>query len=262
MSYILDALKRSEDERQRRRPSATEMLAAPGARKGRSPWLAVAVAAVVLNAALGGWYLWHESAATAQRAMAPAADNRATPAEPNTARTDSSAHEQKPSPGRDKRTAPKEEAASASTVAMNDKPLTAPASREPGTAPPPPEHKADAATSKTAGDPRKRDTAKTASAKPSQDAGEPAPEKAAAKASKTTRVPLLAELPASFRQSLPRLTVNIHVYSPKPASRFVLVDMKRYREGQTLDGGIRLERITPDGMVLQWQGRRFLMTLR
>jgi general secretion pathway protein B len=71
------------------------------------------------------------------------------------------------------------------------------------------------------------------------------------------RLPALTDLPATFRQGLPPLRINVHVYDDKPAARFVLIDMHRYREGETLEGGLTLERITPDGVVLRKGGERF-----
>jgi hypothetical protein len=53
------------------------------------------------------------------------------------------------------------------------------------------------------------------------------------------------------------LRINVHVYDNNPAARFVLIDMHRYREGEAIDGGLTLERITPDGVVLRKGDERF-----
>lgn len=59
--------------------------------------------------------------------------------------------------------------------------------------------------------------------------------------------------------SLPELHLDIHVHSGEPAERFVFVNMRKYVEGQTLSEGSVLERITPDGAVLNHHGLRFLL---
>lgn len=67
------------------------------------------------------------------------------------------------------------------------------------------------------------------------------------------------ELPQEFRMrlSLPRL--DLHVYSEEPQNRFIMVNLKKYREGDTLEGGLLLVEILPDGMVLSYQGERFFV---
>jgi general secretion pathway protein B len=54
----------------------------------------------------------------------------------------------------------------------------------------------------------------------------------------------------------------MHVYAAQPAARFVLIDGRRYREGQDIATDLRLERITADGVVLSYQGQPFRMALR
>jgi general secretion pathway protein B len=58
---------------------------------------------------------------------------------------------------------------------------------------------------------------------------------------------------------LPEMHLDIHVYAAKPADRFVFVNMRKYTEGQALKEGPTLERITPDGAILNHQGMRFLL---
>jgi general secretion pathway protein B len=71
-------------------------------------------------------------------------------------------------------------------------------------------------------------------------------------------VPTMQELLARG-VTLPALTLNMHVFEPNPDNRFVLVNGKRLREGDELPDGIRVERITPSGVVLNARGRRFLL---
>jgi general secretion pathway protein B len=59
--------------------------------------------------------------------------------------------------------------------------------------------------------------------------------------------------------NLPDMKLDIHVYSAKPAERFVFVNMRKYVEGQSLAEGPVVERITPDGAILNQHGTRFLL---
>ena len=55
------------------------------------------------------------------------------------------------------------------------------------------------------------------------------------------------------------MRLDIHVYSHNPAERFVFVNMRKYVEGQVLTEGPTVERITPEGAVLNQRGLRFLL---
>lgn len=59
--------------------------------------------------------------------------------------------------------------------------------------------------------------------------------------------------------SIPELHLDIHVYATTPAERFVFINMRKYREGGQTPEGTRIERITRDGVVLNHRGVRFLM---
>ena len=67
---------------------------------------------------------------------------------------------------------------------------------------------------------------------------------------------------AQYRASggaLPELNLELHVYSPTAAERFVFINSSKYVEGQTLDEGPRLGAITRDGAVLVHEGRSLLL---
>lgn len=97
---------------------------------------------------------------------------------------------------------------------------------------------------------------------PATPASSGAPEKASTTVASSApatpeEVPLLRDLPPNVRQGLPALHVDVHVYARNPARRFVLINMRRYREGDTLAAGPRLLRITQGGVVLEYHGVRF-----
>lgn len=72
----------------------------------------------------------------------------------------------------------------------------------------------------------------------------------------TGRVPHLVELPVSFQKSIPDLIFNSHIYSTDPAARRVMINDRYLRPGESFDG-IRVETVTEDGVVLSKQGQRF-----
>lgn len=71
--------------------------------------------------------------------------------------------------------------------------------------------------------------------------------------------PLLSELPQRYRNSVPDLALTVHVYSDVPSQRFVFINDRRYREGQQLKEGPQLESIQPRGVILSFNGERFLL---
>ena len=67
------------------------------------------------------------------------------------------------------------------------------------------------------------------------------------------------ELPQAIRDSLDLPRLDLHVWSEEPQNRFIMVNLKKYREGEKLNSGLVLEEILPDGMVMSYQGERFLV---
>ncbi|MGY6587268.1 MAG: general secretion pathway protein GspB [Wenzhouxiangella sp.] len=67
------------------------------------------------------------------------------------------------------------------------------------------------------------------------------------------------ELPLSVRRNLPAMTLNIHVFSPEPDRRFVLVNGERYVPGDLVADGVRLVDIRREGAILDFREHRFLL---
>ncbi len=65
------------------------------------------------------------------------------------------------------------------------------------------------------------------------------------------------DLPADERNRLPVPRIDVHVFASDPARRFVLVNLRKYQEGETLDQGVKLDAISADGIVLSYQGQRY-----
>jgi general secretion pathway protein B len=72
-------------------------------------------------------------------------------------------------------------------------------------------------------------------------------------------LPSISEINLTGQQALPDLHLDVHVYATKPVDRFVYINMRKYREGATLAEGPVLERIRRDGVVLDFQGLRFVL---
>lgn len=75
-------------------------------------------------------------------------------------------------------------------------------------------------------------------------------------------VPMLWQMPSSFRSGLPSMNISVHVYSPEIPRRFVIIDRRKYWEGDELQDGVSLEAIVPDGVVMAYQGQQFRLTSR
>lgn len=91
----------------------------------------------------------------------------------------------------------------------------------------------------------------------------PAPDPAAAAAvAPADGIPSIHELPFAVRRELPELKVTMHLYSPDPARRLVLLNGVRARDGDTLDGGLEVVAIRAADIVLRFQGTEFVLPLR
>ena len=237
MSFILDALKKSETDRQRQGgPALFEVKVAPP-RRALPAW-AVAVAVLfVANLAVVGWLLLRHparsEAAAATAVPARAGVAAALPAAPMA-----------PAPAVSTLTASPPAAATAS-------PAVAPAS--------PPAHTVSAAPTEA--------PASTGAPAPQSNpddyapAAEPPPSGSLGKVKRGTDagVPLYQQLAATPGNQLPQLRLDLHAYAEHAQERWVLINMHKLREGESLEG-VRVEHITPDGAVLSYQGSQFLLT--
>lgn len=72
-------------------------------------------------------------------------------------------------------------------------------------------------------------------------------------------VPLYQEAALQPGTRLPELRLDLHVYAALPQNRFVMINMHKLREGDSLPEGVRVESITPEGAILSKDGTRFLL---
>ncbi len=70
-------------------------------------------------------------------------------------------------------------------------------------------------------------------------------------------IPFLSDLPFNFRQTVPQFTINVFVYSQAPEERFVMIDMIKYKTGQQIKDAMELKEIRPDSLVVVYQNQEF-----
>lgn len=75
------------------------------------------------------------------------------------------------------------------------------------------------------------------------------------------KVKPLSDMSAAYQGTFPPLMLQVHVYDPQPQKRFAIIDGTRYREGDSLPQGARLEQIVADGLVIDFRNERVLYPL-
>lgn len=277
MSYILDALRKAEAERQRGavpglhdqpalRPGTDAGARAAGPPRGA--WMAVALALALGAAAALGWALWRQpagvpaapAAAAGQGAAAPTAAPAlpgplaatgapgAVAAPPAPAPTTVQLQIQvQPMPAAPAPAAPAPRAPAAAAppaaVALPASPApVVPGATVPGLPGP--------AAPLTAGAPAApASPAPTAPAAVAAAAVDPAPPPA--------RLPTLAELPESLRRALPPLSAGGGMYAEQVALRMVVLNGQVFHEGDRPAPELLVQQIRPRSVVLVFRGQRF-----
>ena len=84
------------------------------------------------------------------------------------------------------------------------------------------------------------------------------PPQPAASAESDPGIPYWDDMSLEFRSGLSIPRLDVHVYDSNPQRRFLLVELKKYREGDTLTNGAVVEEILPDGVQLFYRGTRFI----
>jgi general secretion pathway protein B len=74
------------------------------------------------------------------------------------------------------------------------------------------------------------------------------------------RLPRFADLVVRGELAVPDMHLDILVHSSNAAERFVFINMRKYVEGQATQEGPRVERITGEGVIMDHQGTRFLLS--
>ena len=256
MSFILDALKKSELDRQRQSmPGLIEMPVATR-RRGVPVWVWVLAGLLCINVGVlvvvllrGGSSAAPHSAANvvAPSSRAPQAAN-ATPRELH-ARSAPAAPESEPAASE-----PRADGAGAAQEAHPSDHFS-PLDNQPVYAPEIPVQDDGGASAAT---PSGASSASHA-ASPAREAHRSDPVLNDEPPADEEMLPSISELNLTGNQSLPDIHLDVHVYASRPADRFVYINMRKYREGAVLQEGPTLERIRRDGVVLNYNGLRFLV---
>jgi hypothetical protein len=64
---------------------------------------------------------------------------------------------------------------------------------------------------------------------------------------------------AGGKSGMPELRLDLHVYAARPQDRFVMINMHKLHEGDSLPEGVRIDSITPEGAVVSHNGSKFLL---
>ncbi len=65
------------------------------------------------------------------------------------------------------------------------------------------------------------------------------------------------ELPESIKQDLPSFVISAHVYSTNPLQRSIVINNNFLEEGEYVLDGLIIHEITPDGAIFNYQGTLF-----
>ena len=244
MSFILDALKKSETDRQRQSAPALFEVKVAAPRRRLPVWAVALGALLVVNVAALAWLLLRRPAEAPPAAGTPAGPSAQAPVSATRA--------------------PNGEVTVPATVTfqVNVPANSVPAGSPAGSAAPDPGAVAPSAAPPLAEEPLL--SGSETSVPPDYDNRDyqPAitPEQAGAVAAvrRAGGVPSRDEILARGTQ-LPDLRMDLHVYDADPAKRFVFINMRKLREGESLPEGVRVEEITPTGARLSYQGNQFAL---
>ena len=231
MSYILDALRKSDQQRQR---GTAPITLAPEPVTSRPPvissnlWLALVLLAAGI---VIGWLRpWQQSVPTP--APAPVAVKPPVASPPPAALA--------PLP-----TVPQ-------TVAKREPPTEPPAWTPPA---------GDTTADRIAPAPTKH-APETSPRVPATITPEPPNAGAQTEAAPEQKVVAMNELPPAIQQELPAIAISLHGYASKAGDRLVMINDKFLHQGDSIAAGLRLEEITPDGVILGYKGYRIRRAVR
>jgi general secretion pathway protein B len=264
MSYILEALKKSDSERQASAATGVApgaiYVVAPGRRAGSYGTLLLAGGGMLaIGLALGALRPWQAPPVPGAAASAAAFPQTVVAMPPAAVQTPVA-----PTPTA--QTAAAQTAAAVKPGAAG--PLPAPAARPAVPAPKTAGDPAAALPARPAAAPAAKVAARTppprpavaeASAKPRPPtrlaAAEPAPTPVAPRPA--GQVVAYRDLPAEIRESVPKVSFGGFAGGDEADGRVAFINNRLVKEGEEVSPGVRLERVGTDGVVLSYKGHRF-----
>jgi general secretion pathway protein B len=251
MSYILEALKKSDQQRQQGATPTLNSVQLPVEENHRQPfpWLIALAVIVFIAGILIGWLQpWNsgQSAATVSpiAVKTPEASPPSMPRAPMNVPTDATA-----------------------TLARNPgqvpSPQTSPVMPLPAAASPAPVQSSPMPAARLAPPVVRNDSPAPAARTPVAPLREPVPTAPAKSAGAAEQnVIAKAELPPAILQELPSMSVALHAYSNKPSNRLVSINDKLLQEGDSLVPGLILEEVTRKDMIFTYKGFRFRQSVQ
>jgi len=251
MSYILDALKKAEQERLLAKVPSLATVHRPPTARGRRLWPWIAGVVIVVNA---GVLIWLLRPVTVIRPESPAESSQASPG---------TSAQPAPVPPLD----PVTRGSPAAMPPAPAAPLASPPSGHASDTAPPKLTRARPIESRPSSTVAQAPSAPKADSKmlrPADAPGPPAPP-APPVASNPVKPPGQATGSSSMSQAMPsavqdaisKMHLQVVVYSEVPSDRLVFINNHKYVEGQSIDGKVVVETIKPDSAVLTYQGQRF-----
>jgi general secretion pathway protein B len=229
VSFILDALRKSEHERQRAAaPGLSQVpLATPEPQTPR--WALAVMGVLVATVLVLGAAWWQSSRAPAELAAAAPIVERSV---------------ELPAP----RAVAPQQAAPTRLPQRESSSLSAAAASAAG----------GVETASAGGQTREAELAPAPRVQALGNNGEAAPRSAALGESSAPALPSAAAL-AAEGVVLPPLKLELHAFSTRPRDRFVYINGRKYVEGDRLPEGPQVLSIEPTGAVLAHAGRRFVL---
>lgn len=258
MSYILDALKKSEQEHKKGQVpglGTIQGLPGPGGRfeTDRLIWIYSLATILLAAVVVGAWLYLREPAPTTAPVEVPTATITQLPVDSRTATTKA---ETKPAttPANPKTARPKVVPPITKAESPQSQPLlkavapevsapSSPATPTPVIAKPP--------------SPPVR-VEETAQERPPSEGNSPEDTETEVNPEQLVTVPF-EELPAETRANIPAIKIGVHLFGDTPAARRASINGRLMREGQQVDKDLVLVEIIRQGVILSYRGRKFTM---
>jgi general secretion pathway protein B len=245
MSYILDALKKLEQNRQHEESLTflTFQGQAPRKRKRHRLWPYLLVVAMMLNAVVIFWWIGHWQSPGKSMTAEPSAVREVKPAIPIPApspapavdRVQSRVSAEKttvaPKEVKEQPRATKRDIISTTRSAVQESPV-----------------------------PKQAPVAEETSV-PFEKPSPSPPVRPEVTPPADGRLLKLADLPASVAGGLPEFKISFHYYIAEPQSRVVWINNRTLHEGEYLSEGLKVEQIYERGVVMNYRGWRFQLEL-
>ena len=242
MSFILDALKKSETDRQRQNRLESAYIPDSNQKPGNSRWLTVAVVLLAVNVLVLTIVL-----------LRPANEQPAQPVEQQIPPSSAQPAESAPTPV-EQEPSFREMVSEAKRVQQT---APQPAQSAPQTVQQPPVTTSEPVASTQ--QPAQTYEAPAETFEAPAETFQPPPPATAGTASEAAIYKTFNEARAEGLIDIPDLRIDIHVYADSPTDRFVFINMNRYKERSTLSEGPVVTEIVPEGVVMEYGGTRFLL---